>query len=116
VERGLSWEKALEIYRKTLDSSDDNYENDTSCSPKPQGFYISNQTKNNHRIAILAIPFIPALPNLSSNEDASKLSECLFLAIYRPNTGLQVRQETPESLLKKYKRVNALILLSENSF
>ena len=109
MERGLSWEKALEIYRKTLDSSDDNYDNDTSnCSPKPQGFYISNQTKNNHRIAVLAIPFIPTLPNLSSNEDALKLSECLFLAIYRPNTGLQVRQETPESLLKKYKRVNVL--------
>ena len=105
----MSWEKALEIYRKTLDSSDDNYDNDTSnCSPKPQGFYISNQTKNNHRIAVLAIPFIPTLPNLSSNEDALKLSECLFLAIYRPNTGLQVRQETPESLLKKYKRVNVL--------
>lgn len=109
VERGLSWEKALEMYKKTqletTTSMDENIENEGG-KQRPQGFYISNQVKNNHRVAILAVAFVPVLPpGLISKEDP-KGGDCSFLAIYRPNTGLQVRQETPESLLKKYKRVN----------
>lgn len=109
VERGLSWEKALEMYKKTqlvtTNSMDENIENEGG-KQRPQGFYISNQVKNNHRVAILAVAFVPVLPpGLISKEDP-KGGDCSFLAIYRPNTGLQVRQETPESLLKKYKRVS----------
>jgi len=94
VERGLSWEKALEMYRKT--------DPDEKLIELPQGFYLSNQIKNSHRIAVLALPFVPPL---SANE-VEKSDEGIFLAIYRPNTGLQVRQETRESLLKKYKKVS----------
>jgi hypothetical protein len=75
VERGLSWENAMEMYASSLH--------------EPQGFYLSNQIKNNHRIAIFAL-YQP-----KTNE----------FGIYRPNTGLQVRQETLETLGKKYKRV-----------
>lgn len=117
VERGLSWEKALDMYKKAqLESTamDENIENEGGkhgySSKKPQGFYISNQVKNNHRVAILAVAFVPVLPPGLISKDDSKGSDCSFLAIYRPNTGLQVRQETPESLLKKYKRVSYQIL------
>lgn len=109
VERGLTWDKALDIYKKSIDNYEDNIENESKQSKKPQGFYISNQVKNNHRIAILAIPFVPPLPTaLINNNEPSKITDCKFLAIYRPNTGLQVRQETPETLLKKYKRVSKI--------
>lgn len=57
------------------------------------------KVKNNHKIAILALT---SQPNGIVN-DQSKSSN--FLSIYRPNTGLQVRQETTESILKKYKKV-----------
>ncbi len=76
VERGLSWDSVMEMY--------------SSNSNEPQGFYLSNQVKNNHRIAIFA------LYQVKSNA----------FGIYRPNTGLQVRQETLETLAKKYKRVS----------
>ena len=95
VERGLSYERALEIYKK---SNQNNDELDSDLN-KPEGFYISNQIKNNHKIAILAIQAQP-LPNQSNKS--------IFLAIYRPNTGLQVRQETTESILKKYKKVTPI--------
>lgn len=99
VERGLLWEKALDLYKQNVNS-----ENELGVD----GFYISNQVKNNHRIPILAISSDSLAKSGASNapgEEKPK-SSVVYLSIYRPNTGLQVRQETPESLAKKYKRVS----------
>ena len=89
VERGLTWEKAVELAANLKD---------------PQGFYVSNQVKNNHRIAILAVnsKSLKKLNCLNGNVDDSNLTS---FCIYKPNTGLQVRQETLETLNKKYKKV-----------
>jgi hypothetical protein len=76
VERGLSWERAIEMY--------------AMASNEHQGFYLSNQIKNNHRFAIFA---------------SFQMKNNAF-CIYRPNTGLQVRQETLETLGKKYRKVS----------
>ena len=101
MERGLSWEKAVELHKKTMDNNEENIENESNKNglASLEGFYISNQIKNNHRIPILAI----STP-LTGAENPSCKKFC-SLSIYRPNTGLQVRQETPESLNKKYKKV-----------
>jgi hypothetical protein len=104
VERGLAWDKALEMYRKSAPDTIDIPDEKPSDRQLPQGFYLSNQVKNSHRIAVLAVPFVPLLPTT----DAAKCDEGSLLAIYRPNTGLQVRQETPESLLKKYTKASPL--------
>lgn len=85
VERGFSWDKAIELSEGKSD---------------PEGFYLSNQIKNNHRIAILAICA------KNTNKSDVKESNITSFCIYRPNTGLQLRQETLETLLKKYKKVN----------
>ena len=103
MERGLSWEKAVEIYKKSLDANEENIENENKTNPSIlEGFYLSNQVKNNHRIPILAIAAAPG-PLVGAEIASSK--KYSSLSIYRPNTGLQVRQETPESLAKKYKKV-----------
>ena len=90
VERGLAWEKAIEL---------------AANLKEPQGFYVSNQVKNNHRIAILAVnsKSLKKLNCLNGNIDDSNLTS---FCIYKPNTGLQVRQETLETLNKKYKKVS----------
>jgi hypothetical protein len=109
VERGLHWEKALEIYKKATNQNN----NDESCMIENEnnltgcGFYISNQVKNNHRIAILAIASVAATNATGSTIGVGTSDlKSNFLSIYRPNTGLQVRQETTESILKKYKKVS----------
>lgn len=43
VERGLSWEKALEIYCKSVNKSND--ELTTESDSSPEGFYISTQVE-----------------------------------------------------------------------
>lgn len=89
VERGITWEKALEIYRQSSQSS---------CSNEI-GFYLMNQTKNNNRVAILAV----------LSQDNNKLQERkmpVTFSIYRPNTGLQTSVETLDSLNKKFKKVS----------
>ena len=90
VERGLTWEKAIEL---------------ASRLKEPEGFYVSNQVKNNHRIAILAInsKSLKKSNSLNGNIDDTNLTS---FCIFKPNTGLQVRQETLETLNKKYKKVN----------
>ncbi len=89
VERGLCWDKVNEIYKQNV-----NIENE--IAENYEGFYISNQVKNKHRIALLAV---------SSEKNDNKSKKFSFLTIYRPNTGFQTRQETVESILKKYKKV-----------
>lgn len=91
----MTWEKAMEIYKQNCDSSES------------AGFYLSNQVKNNHRIAILASSSDTNGSEQLNDMVKSKIKS-LALSIYRPNTGLQVKLETPDSILKKYKRVTPL--------
>ena len=80
------------------------------CSTSLCGFYISNQIKNNHRIAILAtFPDLDKnLPTATTSQNAVSLSSSngkfLTMAIYRPNICLQNKLEALDSLLKKYKK------------
>jgi hypothetical protein len=93
VERGLIWDKALELF--SVKSTNEN-----------EGFYISNQVKNNHRMAILVL-------NQKTKDHTVECGEAManMFCIYRPNTGLQVRQETLETLKKKYKKVSSYMPL-----
>jgi hypothetical protein len=98
VERGMCWEKALDIYNKEITS--------TSQLNSDSGFYISNQTKNNHRIAILAtMPDLSAAnPAIQNNQTTLSSIKCQTMAIYRPNISLQNKLEALDSILKKYKK------------
>lgn len=78
VERGMSWEESLQ--ERLSQTHPDN------------GYYLSNQSRNNKKTAILVI-------FKSRNK-----RKCLF-SVYRPNTGLQTRQDTLEDIKKKYKKV-----------
>ncbi|OQR69151.1 Protein strawberry notch-like [Tropilaelaps mercedesae] len=86
VERGMSWEEAIDKYREL-------YEND-------EGFYLSNQVRNGHKTVILAV-----YAGKSNKNSKSKSREKLFRT-YRPNTGLQVKQETLANIKAKYKFVS----------
>jgi hypothetical protein len=101
----MSWEKALDVYTKEVakKSSIGGKSDDESI-----GFYISTQTKNSHRIAMLA-----TLPDLTTPATGSQTTATATLsamerhhtlAVYRPNIGLQNKLEARESILKKYKR------------
>ena len=61
---------------------------------------MSNETRQYCRLPVLALSIISNV-NLGN----VRKSEQLF-RIYRPNTGLQQRYETSESLRKKYEKVN----------
>jgi hypothetical protein len=101
VERGLIWEEALEIYKQYVQTEPEP-ENIEDKSLPADGFYVSNQVKNNHRIPILVV----SAKSLCPTVDDSYRNDSTIVSFYRPNTGLQVRQETRETLLKKYKRVS----------
>ena len=82
VERGLPFIKAIQLKEQSVNPDD--------------GFYLSNEDRISCRLPILALSTI----NLGN----MRKSEQLF-RIYRPNTGLQQRHETLESLRKKYAKV-----------
>jgi hypothetical protein len=62
---------------------------------------MPNENRTYCRLPVLALSTVS-----NSNVANMRKSEHLF-RIYRPNTGLQQRHETSESLRKKYERVNA---------
>lgn len=86
MERGLAFSKAVQLQENSVNPND--------------GFYMSNEDRLYCRLPILAL-------STTSNVNVGNLrkSEQLF-RIYRPNTGLQQRHETLESLRKKYEKVN----------
>ncbi|KAK6620595.1 hypothetical protein RUM43_010887 [Polyplax serrata] len=86
VERGMSWDEAMEKFSK-LDGS-------------KEGFWLSHQIRNNKQTAILAIAV-----DCGKSKKPENKKESLY-TIYRPNTGLQLRQETLAELEKKYKKVD----------
>ncbi|KAK3855126.1 hypothetical protein Pcinc_038450 [Petrolisthes cinctipes] len=84
VERGLSWS---DIQEKWAELTGD-----------LEGFYISHQVRNNKKTAVLAV-----MEPSQSNKKREK-NERMFI-IYRPNTGMQMKQESYADLKKKYKKV-----------
>ncbi|KYB27027.1 protein strawberry notch isoform X3 [Tribolium castaneum] len=85
VERGMSWPEALEKL--------------SELTGEDEGFYLSHQIRNGKHTAILAV----AVSKKSKNESKK---EQMF-SVYRPNTGLQFRQESLAELEKKYKKVES---------
>ncbi|KAG8183494.1 hypothetical protein JTE90_003847 [Oedothorax gibbosus] len=82
VERGISWEEALEKLEE--------------CTEKDEGFYLSSQARNNRKTAILAVA--------DTGGSKSKGGKGKLFRVYRPNTGLQAKQETLEELKSKYQK------------
>ncbi|RMX57838.1 hypothetical protein pdam_00018567 [Pocillopora damicornis] len=78
VERGMSWEDSFELRR--------------SQSHPEDGYYLSNQVRNHKKTAILVM-----CQSRSKKKDV--------INVYRPNTGLQTKQDTLEDVKKKYKKV-----------
>ncbi|XP_076453245.1 protein strawberry notch homolog 1-like isoform X2 [Babylonia areolata] len=79
VERGMSWDDAMNIWRR--------------CNTPEEGFYLSTQERNMKRTATLV-----------TLQGRNKKKEKVY-NVYRPNTGLQTRAETLEEVKKKYKKV-----------
>ena len=86
VERGMSWAEATERFAEVSGSK--------------EGFYLSHQIRNGKQTAILAVAVEGSKKKSESKKDQ------LFM-VYRPNTGLQMRQEALGELEKKYKKVTA---------
>ncbi|XP_071551704.1 protein strawberry notch homolog 1 isoform X1 [Panulirus ornatus] len=84
VERGLSWSEVLEKWAE--------------LSGDLEGFYLSHQVRNNKKTAVLAV-----LEPSPANKKREKNARMFIL--YRPNTGMQMKQETYSDLKKKYKKV-----------
>lgn len=90
VERGMAWEDAMERWAELVGSK--------------EGFYLSHQIRNGKQTAILAI--CPDNGNKPGKKTETNKKDQLY-TIYRPNTGLQLRQETLAELEKKYKKVTS---------
>lgn len=75
------------------------------ADPK-EGFYLSNQTRNEKATAILAVKVEATTKRKYDSTTKSKKDQITF-QIYRPNTGLQIRHETLTELEKKYKKVTS---------
>ncbi|KAF2894826.1 hypothetical protein ILUMI_11349 [Ignelater luminosus] len=87
VERGMSWEEAMEKWAELTGAK--------------EGFYLSHQIRNNKHTAILAVEYETGIKKKSE----SKKDQMYY--VYRPNTGLQFRQESLAELEKKYKKVQS---------
>ncbi|KAJ8932613.1 hypothetical protein NQ314_014543 [Rhamnusium bicolor] len=88
VERGMSWPEALEKLSELVGEN--------------EGFWLSHQIRNGKHTAILAV----AADSSSSKTKKESKKELMF-SVYRPNTGLQFRQESLAELEKKYKKVES---------
>ncbi|KAJ0173330.1 hypothetical protein K1T71_011506 [Dendrolimus kikuchii] len=86
-ERGMDWTEALEKH--------------SELSGPKEGFYLSQQARNNKYTAVLCV----AVPINTKKEKVTKKD--LMFQIYRPNTGLQIRQESLAEIEKKYKKVES---------
>ncbi|XP_014483079.1 PREDICTED: protein strawberry notch-like isoform X2 [Dinoponera quadriceps] len=86
VERGMSWSEATDKFSELTGSK--------------EGFYLSHQIRNGKQTAILTV-----MVDTGKKKSESKKDQIYM--VYRPNTGLQLRQETLGELEKKYKKVSA---------
>lgn len=76
IDRGISWDKALELY--------------TCQRGKLDGFYVSKKEQRGKKLYLLSI----------EKENALNV-----FTIYRPNTGLSPFEETKTDLLQKYEKI-----------
>uniref|UniRef100_A0A8D9EDV4 Protein strawberry notch n=1 Tax=Cacopsylla melanoneura TaxID=428564 RepID=A0A8D9EDV4_9HEMI len=88
VERGMSWAEAMDKYSDLVGNK--------------EGFYLSHQIRNGKQTAVLSIA-VTANPSPSKNKAENKKS--ILFTLYRPNTGLQIKQENLAEMEKKYKKV-----------
>ncbi|KMQ97410.1 protein strawberry notch [Lasius niger] len=86
VERGMSWSEATDKCSELTGTK--------------EGFYLSHQIRNGKQTAILAVV-------VDSGKKKSESKRDQLYMVYRPNTGLQLRQESLGELEKKYKKVSA---------
>ena len=94
-------------YIKIIQNVFDRYAD--SVSDK-EGFYLSHQFRNNKRTAILAceIETKPSTLQQSKSKKDSKINKKdIMFQVFRPNTGLQLRNESLAELEKKYKKVTS---------
>ncbi|XP_048521941.1 protein strawberry notch isoform X1 [Dendroctonus ponderosae] len=91
VERGMAWPEALDKFSELTSES--------------EGFWLSHQARNAKHTAILAIAVEGG--NTNSNKKKSESKKEQMFSVYRPNTGLQFRQESLAELEKKYKKVDS---------
>ncbi|KAI5724813.1 hypothetical protein M8J77_007469 [Diaphorina citri] len=87
VERGMSWEEAMDKY--------------SDLTGAKEGYYLSHQIRNGKQTAVLAVA-VSSTPSPSKKAENKKN---ILFTVYRPNTGLQIRQENLLELEKKYKKV-----------
>ncbi|XP_039298334.1 protein strawberry notch [Nilaparvata lugens] len=92
VERGMSWEEAMESW--------------SDLTGEKEGFYLSHQIRNGKQTAILAVASMDNA-NKSGKKGGDGIKKDTLFTVYRPNTGLQLRQETLGELEKKYKSVSS---------
>ncbi|XP_057655620.1 protein strawberry notch-like isoform X10 [Diorhabda carinulata] len=96
VERGMSWPEALEKFADLVGE----YE----------GFWLSHQVRNGKTTAILAVTVDTGGGGGSTKgkkEGKKESKKDQLFSVYRPNTGLQFRQESLSELEKKYKKVES---------
>lgn len=87
VERGTSWEQAVDRWAELIGAK--------------EGFYLSHQIRNGKQTAILAT----VIETSGGSSEKKKGKDKEMYNIFRPNTGLQFRQESLAELEKKYKKV-----------
>nr|CAD7432398.1 unnamed protein product [Timema monikensis] len=92
VERGLAWKDAFEMSEELVSEK--------------EGFYLSHQIRNSKQTAILTVE-VEAPKSGGSKKESEKSKKDQLYTIYRPNTGLQLRQESLGELEKKYKKVTS---------
>ncbi|KAJ8954252.1 hypothetical protein NQ318_005848 [Aromia moschata] len=88
VERGMAWPEALEKLSDLVGEH--------------EGFWLSHQVRNGKHTAILSV----AVEEGAGKTKKESKKDQMF-SVYRPNTGLQFRQESLAKLEKKYKKVES---------
>ncbi|XP_026313578.1 protein strawberry notch [Hyposmocoma kahamanoa] len=86
-ERGMDWTEALEKWSELT-------------GPK-EGFYLSQQARNNKYTAVLCVAVRPT----GKKEKLTKKEQ--MFQLYRPNTGSQLRHESLAEVEKKYKKASS---------
>ncbi|SPP82611.1 protein strawberry notch-like [Drosophila guanche] len=82
VQRGMSYEKARNIYRKT--------------KKLHEGFYELKENQRDTKMVILCVDDKTRMDRYATDP------RNIFMQVYRPNVGLQVRSETLESITSRY--------------
>ncbi|XP_050441174.1 protein strawberry notch [Adelges cooleyi] len=90
VERGMSWDEAVERSGEAKATN--------------EGFYLSHQIRNNKSTAVLAL-MADTSANKKGESTKSPSKKDIMFTISRPNTGLQLKQESLSELEKKYYKV-----------